>query len=81
MATETCLPQCCTVALLLNEVKCISDGPANVEAAVKEAISVHKSLVTLTPTNHLKLVKVHTAAHKVNAAKLKGWCCDLYTFR
>jgi hypothetical protein len=56
-----------------NEVKCISDGPANVEAAVKEAITVHKSLVTLTPTNHLKLIKVHTAAHKVNPAKLKGW--------
>jgi hypothetical protein len=56
-----------------NEVNCISDGPANVEAAVKEAITVHKSLVTLMPTNHLKLVKVHTAAHKVNSAKLKGW--------
>jgi hypothetical protein len=63
--------------LLHNKVKCISDGPANVEAAVKEAINIHKSLVTLTPTNHLKLVKVHTAAHIVDPAKLKGWCLSL----
>jgi hypothetical protein len=59
--------------LLPNEAKCISDGLANVEAAVKEAIIIHKSLVTLTPSNCLKLVKVHTAAHKVDPAKLKGW--------
>jgi hypothetical protein len=44
-----------------------------VDAAVKEAIIVHKSLVTLTPANHLKLVKVHTHAHRVDPAKLKGW--------
>jgi len=44
-----------------------------VDAAVKDAISVHKCLVTLTPTNHLKLVKVHTHTHKVDPAKLKGW--------
>jgi hypothetical protein len=55
-----------------NKVKCISGGPVKVEEAVKEAIVVHKSLVTLTPTNHLKLIKVHTGAHKVNPTKLKG---------
>jgi len=50
----------------------ISGGPAGVDAAVKEAIAIHKSLVTLTPSNHLKLVKVHTAAYKVDSSKLKG---------
>jgi hypothetical protein len=49
-------------------------GPAGVDAAVKDAIAIHKSLVTLTPSNHLKLVKVHTAAYKVDPSKLKGWC-------
>jgi hypothetical protein len=52
----------------------ISAGPAGVDAAVKDAIVIHKSLVTLTPSNHLKLVKVHTAAYKVDPSKLKGWC-------
>jgi hypothetical protein len=51
----------------------IPGGPAGVDAAVKDAIIIHKSLVTLTPTNHLKLVKVHTPAHRVDPAKLKGW--------
>lgn len=55
-----------------NGINCISGGPAGVEAAVKNAIAVHNSLVTLTPTNHLKLVKVHTAAYKTDPAKLKG---------
>jgi len=44
-----------------------------VDAAVKDAIAIHKSLVTLTPSNHLKLVKVHTAAYKMGPSKLKGW--------
>ena len=43
------------------------------DAAVKDAIDIHKSLVTLTPSNHLKLVKVHTAAYKMDPSKLKGW--------
>lgn len=42
------------------------------DAAVKDAIAVHKSLVTLTPTNHLKLVKVHRTAYKMDPTKLKG---------
>ncbi|PNF23629.1 Dihydroxyacetone phosphate acyltransferase [Cryptotermes secundus] len=57
----------------------IQDGPVNVEVAVKEAIAVHKSLVTLTPTNHLKLIKVHTTAHRVNPAKLKGHSMSEHT--
>ena len=52
----------------------ISGGPAGVDAAVKDAITIHKSLVTLTPSNHLKLVKVHTTAYKMDPSKLKGWC-------
>jgi len=56
-----------------NGINCISGGPAGVDAAVKDAIAIHKSLVTLTPSNHLKLVKVHTAAYKMGPSKLKGW--------
>jgi hypothetical protein len=52
----------------------ISGGPAGVDVAVKDAIDIHKSLVTLTPSNHLKLVKVHTTAYKMEPSKLKGWC-------
>jgi hypothetical protein len=51
-----------------------------VDAAVKDAIAIHKSLVTLTPANHLKLVKVYTAAYKVDPSKLKGWCLFVYLF-
>jgi glycerone phosphate O-acyltransferase len=50
----------------------IQGGPAGVDAAVKDAITIHKSLVTLTPSNHLKLVKVHTTAYKMDPSKLKG---------
>lgn len=50
----------------------IQGGPAGVDAAVKEAINIHKSLVTLTPTNHLKLLKVHTSDRVVDPARLKG---------
>ncbi|XP_021933901.1 dihydroxyacetone phosphate acyltransferase isoform X2 [Zootermopsis nevadensis] len=53
--------------------------PSGVESAVKEAIVVHKSLVTLTPTNHLKLIKVHTFAHRVDPKKLKGHCLSEQT--
>lgn len=56
-----------------SEVNFIPGVPSGVESAVKEAIVVHKSLVTLTPTNHLKLIKVHTFAHRVDPKKLKGW--------
>ena len=57
-----------------NGINYISGCSAGVDAAVKDAIAIHKSLVTLTPTNHLKLVKVHTAAYKMDLSKLKGWC-------
>ncbi|XP_069697243.1 dihydroxyacetone phosphate acyltransferase isoform X2 [Periplaneta americana] len=50
----------------------IQGGLSSVDAAVKEAISVHKSLVTLTQTNHLKLVKIHTFSRKMDTSKLKG---------
>ncbi|KAJ4441024.1 hypothetical protein ANN_10873, partial [Periplaneta americana] len=50
----------------------VTGGLSSVDAAVKEAISVHKSLVTLTQTNHLKLVKIHTFSRKMDTSKLKG---------
>jgi hypothetical protein len=58
----------------------ISGGPAGVDTAVKDAIAIHKSLVTLTPSDHLKLVKVHTAAYKMDLSKLKGWYLSGYFF-
>ena len=39
---------------------------------MREAITVHKSLVTLTPANHLKLVKIHNSERLVDSTRLKG---------
>ncbi|KAJ9588732.1 hypothetical protein L9F63_017967, partial [Diploptera punctata] len=50
----------------------IKGEPGSVDTAVKEAIAIHKSLVILTPTNHLKLIKVHNSHRVIDPAKLKG---------
>ncbi|KAG8235470.1 hypothetical protein J437_LFUL014100 [Ladona fulva] len=55
---------------LVHEVNELVAG--EVEAVVLEALSVHKSLVQLTPSHTIQLVKVHSRAMKINSSKLKG---------
>ncbi|XP_071454036.1 dihydroxyacetone phosphate acyltransferase [Hetaerina americana] len=44
----------------------------DVEKAVLESLKIHKSLVRVTPSNSLQLVKIHSPSVKINTGNLKG---------